>query len=55
MEESNQRLVEQINEIDTQLLQVSLRHNNRADKLDKKIDTLEWRTNMNFKVQASEQ
>ena len=38
MEESNQRLVELINEIDTQMLQESVRHSNKADKLDEKID-----------------
>ena len=47
MEESNQRLVELINEIDSQMLQESVRLSIRADKQDEKIDALEWRTNMN--------
>ena len=38
MEESNQRLVELINEIDTLMLQKSVRLSNRADKQDEKID-----------------
>ena len=40
MEESNQKFIELINEINTQLLQESVWHSNRADKQDEKIDTL---------------
>ena len=40
MEENNQRLVELIHEIDTQMLQESVRLSNRADKQDEKIDAL---------------
>ena len=46
MEESNQRLVELINEINSQMLQESVRLSIRADKQNEEIDALEWRTNM---------
>jgi len=52
IEENAKRIEELVKDITSQLLQESVRLNNRVDKQDEKLDKLEWRTRINSEDSA---